>query len=209
MVHSASRTSSFIFLLHCFVLSQLPFLTRACSVCVALPLHTSAGATSPSTLALTAVTRFAEQKPILVFATLASHRLIQQHREKSNRQRQALRRKHYVKQSNSEGQKDGDASAQDDDSDAATTGTEKESLPLTTAMIASIGFYKKVISPLLPPACRFLPTCSQYGVQAIEQFGPQKGAILTAWRILRCSPFGGKGYDPPRWPPVAYTYGSY
>jgi putative membrane protein insertion efficiency factor len=80
---------------------------------------------------------------------------------------------------------------------------------MSAAMIASIGFYKKVISPLLPPACRFLPTCSQYGVQAIEQFGPQKGAILTAWRLLRCSPFGGKGYDPPKWPPVAYTYGSY
>lgn len=47
-------------------------------------------------------------------------------------------------------------------------------------------------------ACRFLPTCSQYGVQAIEEFGPQKGVILTAWRILRCSPLGGKGYDPPR-----------
>jgi uncharacterized protein len=80
---------------------------------------------------------------------------------------------------------------------------------MSAAMIASIGFYKKIISPLLPPACRFLPTCSQYGVQAIEQFGPSKGAILTAWRLLRCSPFGGKGYDPPRWPPVPYTYGSY
>lgn len=57
----------------------------------------------------------------------------------------------------------------------------------------SIGFYKNFISPLLPPACRFLPTCSQYGVQAIEEFGPTKGAILTAWRLLRCSPFGGKG----------------
>ena len=76
-------------------------------------------------------------------------------------------------------------------------------------MIGTIKFYKSFISPLLPPACRFLPTCSLYGVQAIEEFGPTKGAILTAWRLLRCSPLGGRGYDPPRWPPVFYTYGSY
>lgn len=80
---------------------------------------------------------------------------------------------------------------------------------MSTAMIASIGFYKKVISPLLPPACRFVPTCSQYGIQAIKEFGADKGAILIAWRLLRCSPFGGKGYDPPKWPPVSYTYSSY
>jgi putative membrane protein insertion efficiency factor len=86
---------------------------------------------------------------------------------------------------------------------------ETESKPVSSAMVGTIGIYKNLISPLLPPACRFLPTCSQYGVQAIEQFGPEKGVVLTAWRILRCSPFGGKGYDPPKWPPVAYTYGSY
>ena len=75
---------------------------------------------------------------------------------------------------------------------------------LSLGMVSAIGFYKQFISPLLPPACRFLPTCSQYGVQAIKEFGPAKGGILTGWRILRCSPFGGKGYDPPRWPPVSY-----
>jgi hypothetical protein len=98
----------------------------------------------------------------------------------------------------------------DDDAKSEETnkrGTEQKEV--TAAMVASIGFYKKFISPLLPPACRFLPTCSQYGVQAIEQFGPTKGAILTAWRLLRCSPIGGRGYDPPKWPPVAYNYGSY
>jgi putative membrane protein insertion efficiency factor len=89
------------------------------------------------------------------------------------------------------------------------TETEKDEPLVSSAMILSIGFYKEFISPLLPPACRFLPTCSQYGVQAIEQFGPTKGAILTAWRLLRCTPFGGKGYDPPRWPPVSYWHSSY
>jgi uncharacterized protein len=81
--------------------------------------------------------------------------------------------------------------------------------PMSLAMISSIGFYKRIISPLLPPACRFVPTCSSYGVQAIQEFGPTKGCVLIAWRILRCSPLGGKGYDPPKWPPVSYTYSSY
>jgi len=81
--------------------------------------------------------------------------------------------------------------------------------PVSSGMIGALGFYKAVISPLLPPACRFLPTCSQYGVQAIEEFGPTKGSILIAWRILRCSPFGGKGIDYPAWPPVPYHYGSW
>ncbi len=112
-----------------------------------------------------------------------------------------------------------DAASQDDhkDSDPSKDNTsEKANVEknndeeLSSAlMIGTIRFYKSFISPLLPPACRFLPTCSQYGVQAIEEFGPTKGAILTAWRLLRCSPLGGRGYDPPKWPPVFYTYGSY
>jgi len=97
---------------------------------------------------------------------------------------------------------------EENDSDLAKA-TESDKEVMSSSMIMAIGFYKKFISPLLPPACRFLPTCSQYGVQAIELFGPQKGLILTAWRLARCSPFGGKGYDPPVWPPVSYTYGSY
>jgi putative membrane protein insertion efficiency factor len=102
-----------------------------------------------------------------------------------------------------------DAMVDDDAKSEETDRRGSERKEVTAAMVASIGFYKKFISPLLPPACRFLPTCSQYGVQAIEQFGPTKGAILTAWRLLRCSPIGGRGYDPPKWPPVAYNFGSY
>ncbi|KAL3936633.1 MAG: hypothetical protein SGBAC_008093 [Bacillariaceae sp.] len=96
-----------------------------------------------------------------------------------------------------------------DENSAADAEEEEDSQPMTAAMVGTIGIYKNYISPLLPPACRFLPTCSQYGVQAIEEFGPTKGCLLTAWRLLRCSPFGGKGYDPPKWPPVPYNYGSY
>jgi uncharacterized protein len=85
----------------------------------------------------------------------------------------------------------------------------EQSEVVSSSMIAAIGFYKQIISPLLPPACRFVPTCSQYGVQAIEEFGPTIGILLIAWRLLRCSPIGGKGYDPPKWPPVPYRYSSY
>mmetsp|Transcript_30169 Transcript_30169/g.65099 ORF Transcript_30169/g.65099 Transcript_30169/m.65099 type:complete len:251 (-) Transcript_30169:1387-2139(-) len=101
----------------------------------------------------------------------------------------------------------GDGKEMVDESAESKSGDEEEIM--STGMIMAIGFYKEWISPLLPPACRFLPTCSQYGAQAIKQFGPQKGLILTAWRLARCSPFGGRGYDPPVWPPVAYTHGSY
>lgn len=93
----------------------------------------------------------------------------------------------------------------------ATANTTTELLSSTSSMmmIITIGFYKDWISPLLPPACRFVPTCSQYGVQSIQTYGPLKGVILIIWRLLRCSPIGGKGYDPPKWPPVSYTYSSY
>ena len=59
-----------------------------------------------------------------------------------------------------------------------------------------IRFYKKNISPALPPCCRFLPTCSEYARQALVKYGPVKGLALAIWRILRCNPWGGSGYDP-------------
>lgn len=63
-------------------------------------------------------------------------------------------------------------------------------------LIAPIRFYQKRISPLHPPVCRFTPTCSQYAVEAITKHGPIKGLALAIWRILRCNPWGGSGYDP-------------
>lgn len=62
--------------------------------------------------------------------------------------------------------------------------------------LALIRFYKKFISPLLPPACRFQPTCSQYSYQAIEKYGLLKGGWLAVKRIGRCHPFHPGGYDP-------------
>lgn len=63
-------------------------------------------------------------------------------------------------------------------------------------LILPIRFYQKCISPLTPPTCRFTPTCSTYAIQAIRKYGPFKGLALAVWRILRCNPWGGSGYDP-------------
>lgn len=56
--------------------------------------------------------------------------------------------------------------------------------------------YQRLLSPLLPPSCRFVPSCSQYGYEAVAKYGIIRGGALGAWRILRCNPFGRGGYDP-------------
>ena len=56
--------------------------------------------------------------------------------------------------------------------------------------------YQLLISPFLPPACRFLPTCSEYAAEAIERHGARRGAFLALRRLARCHPWGGSGYDP-------------
>lgn len=58
-----------------------------------------------------------------------------------------------------------------------------------------IKFYRGIISPILPSSCRYLPTCSEYGRQAIIKYGPYKGGILTLKRISKCHPWGGSGED--------------
>ncbi|MCB0036659.1 MAG: membrane protein insertion efficiency factor YidD [Anaerolineales bacterium] len=59
-----------------------------------------------------------------------------------------------------------------------------------------IRVYQKVISPLFPPSCRFQPTCSHYGYEAIQKYGFVKGGWLTVKRVARCHPFNPGGYDP-------------
>lgn len=56
--------------------------------------------------------------------------------------------------------------------------------------------YQKFISPMLPPSCRFHPTCSEYGYEAIQKHGLVKGGGLAIWRVLRCNPWGKGGLDP-------------
>ena len=63
-------------------------------------------------------------------------------------------------------------------------------------LLKMIRFYQKHISAHTPPRCRFTPTCSAYAAQAIEIHGVIKGCGLAIWRILRCNPWGGYGYDP-------------
>ncbi|MEG2353878.1 MAG: membrane protein insertion efficiency factor YidD [Clostridium sp.] len=63
-------------------------------------------------------------------------------------------------------------------------------------LISLIKFYRKNISPMKAPCCRFYPTCSQYALEAVEKYGAIKGGFLAIKRILKCHPFHPGGYDP-------------
>lgn len=64
------------------------------------------------------------------------------------------------------------------------------------ALILPIRLYRRLVSPLLPPRCRYLPTCSEYAIEAIAVHGPLRGSWLALRRLSRCHPWGGFGYDP-------------
>ncbi|MGO9086812.1 MAG: membrane protein insertion efficiency factor YidD [Candidatus Sulfotelmatobacter sp.] len=59
-----------------------------------------------------------------------------------------------------------------------------------------LGAYKWAISPLFPPACRYVPTCSEYAMEAVERYGVLRGGVMAFARVLRCHPFVRGGYDP-------------
>ena len=63
-------------------------------------------------------------------------------------------------------------------------------------LVTLLKFYKVAVSPLLPPSCRFVPTCSEYAREAIERHGAVRGTWMGARRLLRCHPFHPGGYDP-------------
>lgn len=65
--------------------------------------------------------------------------------------------------------------------------------------IGLVRAYQLLLSPHMPRTCRFHPTCSAYAIQSFQQYGALKGLVLTVYRLLRCHPWGGHGYDPPRW----------
>jgi putative membrane protein insertion efficiency factor len=72
--------------------------------------------------------------------------------------------------------------------------------PLSATLVRLLSLpillYRKFISPQLPALCRYEPSCSRYALEALEAHGPLTGLALTAWRLGRCQPFGGRGFDP-------------
>lgn len=80
--------------------------------------------------------------------------------------------------------------------------TQDEAAPGRLAHLASatlslpIHFYRRVLSPVLPAACRYEPSCSAYALEALSRHGPIKGLWLTGRRLARCQPWGGHGHDP-------------
>ena len=90
---------------------------------------------------------------------------------------------------------------------------EREISPAASAAAVNVlRWYKRNVSPLMPPGCRFIPTCSEYAVQSFERYTIPQAVVLTAWRLVRCNPIHwpktGYGVDEPQWPPPAYWAGS-
>lgn len=73
----------------------------------------------------------------------------------------------------------------------------KISKAMGEVLIFPIKFYRRFISPMKKPCCKYYPTCSEYAILAIRKYGPVKGSIKGAWRILRCNPFSRGGVDEP------------
>ena len=69
-------------------------------------------------------------------------------------------------------------------------------MTIRQAFILPIRLYQRLLSPLMPPACRYTPSCSEYAAQAIERYGVVRGMLKGTWRVMRCNPFGGSGHDP-------------
>ena len=67
---------------------------------------------------------------------------------------------------------------------------------MKAVVLAALRFYKVAVSPMLPPACRYTPTCSEYAMEAVERHGVVRGGGMVVWRILRCHPLAKGGLDP-------------
>lgn len=68
--------------------------------------------------------------------------------------------------------------------------------PLAWTLMLPVRFYRRCISPLKRPCCRFVPTCSTYALEALAKHGAVRGSLLTLRRVCRCHPYGGSGHDP-------------
>jgi putative membrane protein insertion efficiency factor len=67
------------------------------------------------------------------------------------------------------------------------------------ALLVLLRGYKWALSPILPPACRYVPTCSEYAAEAVDRYGVFRGLAMAMWRVLRCHPFVRGGFDPVQW----------
>jgi putative membrane protein insertion efficiency factor len=67
---------------------------------------------------------------------------------------------------------------------------------MKAALEQILKLYKRLVSPLLPPACRYVPTCSEYAAEAVARHGVVRGTMLACWRLLRCNPLARGGFDP-------------
>ena len=103
-------------------------------------------------------------------------------------------------------EEEGNSSSSSSSSSSKEENKQQEKDILVQLSLSLIDFYRNELSPFMPKSCRFIPSCSNYAFEAYTKYGAGKGFILTAWRIARCNPFGGRGYDPPRWPP-SFTRG--
>jgi uncharacterized protein len=86
--------------------------------------------------------------------------------------------------------------SRDEDAPAAASGTSRAGRLVRAVAIAPITVYQRLISPAIPRRCKYHPTCSRYAVEAIREYGILRGAVLAAWRLLRCNPWSYGGYDP-------------
>jgi uncharacterized protein len=67
---------------------------------------------------------------------------------------------------------------------------------MTPLSLRLLRLYKRWISPVFPPSCRYVPTCSEYAMEAVERYGALRGGMMAAWRVLRCHPLATGGLDP-------------
>ena len=67
---------------------------------------------------------------------------------------------------------------------------------MKTAIAQILKIYKRLVSPFLPPACRYVPSCSEYAAEAVARHGIFRGSTLACWRLLRCNPLARGGFDP-------------
>lgn len=74
------------------------------------------------------------------------------------------------------------------------------------ALLTALRMYKRLVSPMFLPACRYVPSCSEYAQEAIERYGALRGSMKAVWRVLRCHPLARGGFDPVEHPHIGHEH---